>query len=85
MQHPGTLSVRYAYGLYRRVRIGQTRAASFWRRPSNMRGPTGAKGETVSVVTGKRYRCPKCGAEFIATKGGDGVLRCDTDTDIEQV
>lgn len=26
---------------------------------------------------GKRYRCTKCGAEFIVTKGGDGVIHCD--------
>ena len=26
--------------------------------------------------TGKRYYCPKCSAEFIVTKGGDGVLTC---------
>ena len=38
----------------------------------------------MPVVTGKRYRCPKCGAEFIATKGGDGVLKHD-DVEIEQL
>ena len=26
----------------------------------------------MPVTTGKRYRCPTCGAEFIVTKGGDG-------------
>jgi hypothetical protein len=25
---------------------------------------------------GKRYRCPKCGAEFIATRGGAGAVCC---------
>ena len=25
---------------------------------------------------GKRYRCPKCGAEFIVTKGGEGTINC---------
>ncbi len=25
---------------------------------------------------GKRYRCPKCGAEFIVTKGGTGAIKC---------
>ena len=25
---------------------------------------------------GKRYICTKCGAEFIATRGGDGQLQC---------
>ena len=27
-----------------------------------------------TVPTGKRYRCPKCGAEFVVTRGGEGVL-----------
>ena len=25
---------------------------------------------------GKRYRCPKCGSEFIVTKGGKGTISC---------
>jgi desulfoferrodoxin-like iron-binding protein len=25
---------------------------------------------------GKRYRCTKCGAEFIITKGGEGTVTC---------
>ena len=25
---------------------------------------------------GKRYRCPKCGAEFIFARGGDGTVYC---------
>ena len=25
---------------------------------------------------GKRYRCTKCGSEFIVTKGGTGVMKC---------
>jgi len=38
----------------------------------------------MPVVTGKRYRCPKCGSEFIVTKGGDGALRCG-DSELEQI
>jgi ribosomal protein S27AE len=36
----------------------------------------------MAVQTGKRYYCPNCGAEFIITKGGDGVLTCG-DTPLE--
>ncbi len=25
---------------------------------------------------GKRYRCPRCGAEFIVTRGGKGAISC---------
>jgi DNA-directed RNA polymerase subunit RPC12/RpoP len=25
---------------------------------------------------GKRYRCAKCGAEFIVTRGGEGTICC---------
>ncbi|MDO8567411.1 MAG: desulfoferrodoxin [Dehalococcoidales bacterium] len=25
---------------------------------------------------GKRYRCTKCGSEFIITKGGKGTITC---------
>ena len=25
---------------------------------------------------GKRYRCTKCGAEVIVTRGGDGTVHC---------
>ena len=25
---------------------------------------------------GKRYRCTKCGAEVIATRGGNGTISC---------
>ncbi|MBI2869541.1 MAG: desulfoferrodoxin [Chloroflexi bacterium] len=25
---------------------------------------------------GKRYRCGKCGAEFIVTRGGKGSINC---------
>jgi desulfoferrodoxin-like iron-binding protein len=25
---------------------------------------------------GKRYRCTKCGAELIVTKGGEGTIAC---------
>ena len=25
---------------------------------------------------GKRYKCNKCGSEFIVTKGGDGTIVC---------
>lgn len=37
----------------------------------------------MPTETGKRYRCPDCGAEFIVTRGGDGQLRCGT-TALEQ-
>ncbi len=37
----------------------------------------------MAAQTGKRYLCPKCGAEFIVTKGGDGELKCG-DTLLEQ-
>jgi hypothetical protein len=30
----------------------------------------------MANVTGKRYVCGKCGAEFIVTKGGDGAVVC---------
>lgn len=31
----------------------------------------------MPAVTGKRYKCPDCGAEFIVTKGSnDAELRC---------
>jgi DNA-directed RNA polymerase subunit RPC12/RpoP len=38
----------------------------------------------MATETGKRYRCPDCGAEFIVTRGGDGQLRCG-DKPLEQV
>ena len=38
----------------------------------------------MAVQTGKRYRCVKCGAEFIITRGGDGDLRCGDD-ELEQL
>ncbi len=25
---------------------------------------------------GNRYRCPKCGAELIVTRGGEGAITC---------
>lgn len=25
---------------------------------------------------GKRYRCTKCGSEFIVTRGGNGAVMC---------
>ncbi len=25
---------------------------------------------------GKRYYCPKCGSEFIVTRGGEGTIHC---------
>ena len=41
------------------------------------------EGETgMAAQTGKRYTCPKCGSEFIVTKGGDGDLTCG-DTPLE--
>lgn len=30
----------------------------------------------MAIKTGKRYICPHCGVEVIATKGGDAELRC---------
>jgi DNA-directed RNA polymerase subunit RPC12/RpoP len=37
------------------------------------------------ATTGKRYKCPKCGAEFIVTRGSEeGELRCG-DTPLEQL
>ena len=38
----------------------------------------------AEVQTGKRYRCAKCGAEFIVTRGGEGALRCGED-ELDQV
>jgi hypothetical protein len=38
----------------------------------------------ATIATGKRYRCPKCGAEFVVTRGGEGVLRHD-DQELEQL
>lgn len=39
----------------------------------------------MAATTGKRYRCPNCGAEFIVTKGAeDAELRCG-DTPLEQL
>lgn len=38
----------------------------------------------MAIVTGKRYRCEKCGAEFIVTRGGEGALRCG-DNELEQL
>ena len=31
----------------------------------------------MAAQTGKRYTCPKCGSEFIVTKGGDADITCD--------
>ena len=33
-------------------------------------------GLKLANETGKRYFCSKCGAEFIVTTGGEGVLTC---------
>jgi hypothetical protein len=33
----------------------------------------------MAAQTGKRYTCPKCGSEFIVTKGGDGDIVCGAD------
>ena len=39
----------------------------------------------MAVETGKRYRCPTCGAEFIVTPGSsEGELRCGEDS-LEQI
>jgi hypothetical protein len=44
---------------------------------------TSAKEIPVATVqTGKRYYCPNCQAEFIVTRGGEGVLKCG-DTPLE--
>src|SRR6185295_8254240 len=32
---------------------------------------------SMAAQTGKRYTCPKCGSEFIVTKGGDADITCD--------
>ena len=37
----------------------------------------------MANVVGKRYRCTKCGAEFIVTKGGNGAMKC-CDQPVEQ-
>ena len=39
----------------------------------------------MAVTTGKRYRCSKCGAEFIVTRGGDGALQGCEDSELEQL
>jgi hypothetical protein len=36
----------------------------------------------MAAQTGKRYVCPKCGSEFIVTKGGDADITCGVDGDI---
>ena len=38
----------------------------------------------MALQTGKRYRCTKCGAEFIVTRGGEGTLSCGGD-ELEQL
>ena len=39
----------------------------------------------MAAETGKRYRCKKCGAEFIVTRGSqDGELRCGAEP-LEQI
>ncbi|MBI2846399.1 MAG: desulfoferrodoxin [Chloroflexi bacterium] len=30
----------------------------------------------MANLTGKRYKCNKCGSEFIVTKGANGTLAC---------
>ena len=30
----------------------------------------------MANLAGKRYYCPKCGAEYIVTKSGEGQLSC---------
>ena len=37
----------------------------------------------MATKTGKRYVCPKCGVEIIATRGGEGTLMCG-DTPFEE-
>jgi hypothetical protein len=42
-------------------------------------------GGEMAVETGKRYRCPSCGAEFIVTRGSsEGELRCGEEP-LEQI
>ena len=38
----------------------------------------------MAAETGKRYRCPSCGAEFIVTRSGEGELRCGDEV-LEQI
>jgi desulfoferrodoxin-like iron-binding protein len=33
-------------------------------------------GARMANQVGKRYRCTKCGAEMIVTKGGEGTITC---------
>ena len=44
----------------------------------------GGNGGGMELQTGKRYRCMKCGAEFIVTRGGEGTLSCGGD-ELEQL
>lgn len=30
----------------------------------------------MATKVGEKYRCEKCGSEFIVTKGGGGELKC---------
>lgn len=39
----------------------------------------------MPVVTGKRYRCTVCNAEFIVTRGGEGELRGCDNTELVQL
>jgi desulfoferrodoxin-like iron-binding protein len=32
--------------------------------------------EYMANEVGKRYKCSKCGAEVIVTRGGDGTVTC---------
>lgn len=34
------------------------------------------KEKDMASQVGKRYRCEKCGSEFIVTKAGQGELKC---------
>ncbi len=39
----------------------------------------------MANTVGKRYRCPKCGAEMIITKAGNGTITCcDKPMEIKQ-
>ena len=38
--------------------------------------PHGGSSIKMANEIGKRYRCPKCGSEFIVTRGGEGTIRC---------
>jgi desulfoferrodoxin-like iron-binding protein len=40
------------------------------------RSPEIEEASTMANEVGKRYRCTKCGSEFIVTKAGSGTINC---------